>query len=517
MAGRGTESWQLCLEVLTPLHVGSGFTLLRDNDFLLRGDGAPFVVDLNRTLAELAGGDQDLAAVVGQSARLGDVVKVCGEEYGYALPLYGGLDAAKVRGVSEVRGHIKDAFFRPYLPGSSLKGAIRTALLARAMENGSPDYRGLLPTRGDNTRDKFAAQKLTEGVFSPGAPRGKTPNHDLLRALHVGDALFEVGELQLIDVRWMNLMAAGWGWREMGGAKRTLPAWRDANGILGEALPPGTTASFALQVDRFLTDDPLVRRTLGWDTANATLPALASFAALRELLNAHARRRLAAELAFFRAHRVAGAAQACERLLAEMSATPEAAFVRVGWGNGWAGMTGDWLDAATTQAMREKFNLGKRGSEVFPKTRRLVVHGTEPCLPLGWIRLHSPAASQALAAERRRQREAVQTAERLQAEASAREAAEVTARAAAEAALTDEERALRDLRLRLERAAGPDLQPGGPLAGALNLALQAADAWPTEKKRQLADLAEAVWNRIGWGKGAKKAAKQARLATLRGS
>lgn len=472
MAGRGTESWQLCVEVLTPLHVGSGFTLLKDNDFLLRGDGVPFVIDLNRTLAELAGGDQDLTAVVGQSARLGDVVKVCGAEYGYALPLYGGLDPAKVRGVSEVRGHIKDAFFRPYLPGSSLKGAIRTALLARAVQQDAAGLRRLLPGP-EHRQAKFAAQKLTEGVFSPDVPRGKTPNHDLLRALHVGDALFEVGQLHLIDVRWMNLTATGWGWREMGGAKRTLPAWRDANGILGEALPPGTTASFALQVDRFLTDDPLARRILGWGTADATLPALASFAALRELLNAHARRRLDAELAFFRAHRVAGAARACERLLAEMGATPEAAYVRVGWGNGWAGMTGDWMDAATTQAMREKFNLGKRGSEVFPKTRRLVVNGAEPSLPLGWLRLHSSEASRALAAERLRQREDVKKAERLRAEAAPSaaagrpEAGAQTASSAPEAAAA--EHRWENARIKYNKANGTLTAkgPGGAQAHAL--------------------------------------------------
>ncbi len=72
-----------------------------------------------------------------------------------------------------------------------------------------------------------------------------------------------------------------------------------------------------------------------------------------------------------------------------------------------------------------------------------------------------------------------------------------------------------ELRLRLERATGADLQPGGPLASALNLALQNAGSWTTGSRRQLADLAEAVWNRVGWGKGEKKAEKQARLESLR--
>ncbi|MBI5018183.1 MAG: hypothetical protein HZB55_22185 [Deltaproteobacteria bacterium] len=535
MARQGTESWQLCVEVLTPLHVGSGFTLLRDNDFVLR-EGVPFVVDLNRTLSELASGDTDLTAVVGPGARLTDLVRVCGEDYGYPLPLFGGIDADKVRGTTEVRGHLKDAFFRPCLPGSSLKGAIRTAILATAVKQAGANVQTLLPGP-EHTKAQFAAQGLTEGVFSPGAPRGKTPNRDVLRALHIGDALFDVGELQLVDVRWMNLRANGWGWREMGGAKRTLDSWREANGLVSEALPPGVQASFALQVDRFLTSDPLARRTLGWETAAVgILSALTSFTSLRDLLNAYARRRLGAELSFFEVHGVGGAAAECKRLLAEMASTPEAAFVRVGWGNGWAGMTGDWMDAATVQRMRAQYrNLGKTGVPTFPKTRRLVVRGSEPCLPLGWVRLHTPEKSRkrtealrAQAGERRavelRQREDEErraeerrAVERRQREEEVGREEALTRAAAAEAALLPEDRMLRELKTLIDRASPDDKKPGGPLASALNLALQGAADWPADQRHALADLAEAIWNVIGWGKAEKKTDKQSRLAKLRES
>ncbi|MHB8764881.1 MAG: hypothetical protein ACYDA8_11190 [Deferrisomatales bacterium] len=70
------------------------------------------------------------------------------------------------------------------------------------------------------------------------------------------------------------------------------------------------------------------------------------------------------------------------------------------------------------------------------------------------------------------------------------------------------------LAVRLLEAAGQELAARA-LASALNLALQPADAWPASQRRELADLAERVWNRVGWGKGEKKAAKQAKLVRLR--
>ena len=43
--------------------------------------------------------------------------------------------------------------------------------------------------------------------------------------------------------------------------------------------------------------------------------------------------------------------------------------------------------------MRQRYGLGRKGSTIFPKTRRLIVRAGQPSLPFGWVRIFSPAAS----------------------------------------------------------------------------------------------------------------------------
>lgn len=77
---------------------------------------------------------------------------------------------------ARLQGNIKDVHDRPYIPGSSLKGAIRTALAWSKFPHMKPSYK-----RSDMERHKGLAEKIEEGIF------GRDPNHDLLRALKISD------------------------------------------------------------------------------------------------------------------------------------------------------------------------------------------------------------------------------------------------------------------------------------------------------------------------------------------
>lgn len=373
------ETIKLAVEILTPVHVGSGEELHRELDYVEQR-GQVFVVDQNQTFDAIASGNAELDTLLQANSKLNDVVKLAEAYHGYLLP---SLSNAPVP--ERIRACMKDAMFHPYLPGSSIKGAIRTALLAEwlrsipdeAIKRRLPQWR---PEKHKPTQPpKKAAVNVTQYVF------GENPNKDLLRALHVGDANFQTGDLRLADVRWLNVTKTNdkesAKWRNMSN-RRNENSWQDASGIYAEALAPHAIAAMALQWDRFLLSD-LMR----WKAPQHGLKLLPTdFTGLLTKLNTHAASILRQEIEFFQRYRQETIVQRCNTLLQSVQQADNVAYLRLAWGSGWRGMTGDWQDAKNLEKMRKLYNLGKPESETFPKTRRLAVQG-DPCLPLGWIKL----------------------------------------------------------------------------------------------------------------------------------
>src|SRR5690606_18415556 len=93
---------------------------------------------------------------------------------------------------AQVREQVKDAYDRPYLPGSSLKGALRTVLAWSIWRERKlqPDARQL------QRRRAWAASSYEKAIF------GRSPNHDLLRALQVSDSQpLDAAALMIANVR----------------------------------------------------------------------------------------------------------------------------------------------------------------------------------------------------------------------------------------------------------------------------------------------------------------------------
>ena len=246
------QTIKLALEVLTPVHIGSGQELYLNLDYVDKG-GQPFVVDQSSTFEAIASGNAALDTVLQGTANLGDLVQLAQAYHGYPLPPLGG----KVATVPQtLREHIKDAMLRPYVPGSSLKGAIRTALMAewlrrqdvqsyqRKLPREIPDRRDPTKRSLSERRQGFAANDLLKHVF------GANPNRDLLRALHVSDAGFQQADLKLADIRLLNIVK--WGgkeraaWRDMA-SKKSVGKWTDTSSFHVETLVPGSLGSVVLQ------------------------------------------------------------------------------------------------------------------------------------------------------------------------------------------------------------------------------------------------------------------------------
>jgi len=363
------QTIKLGLEILTPTQSGSGEELFKELDFIDRA-GDAFIVDQAQSFNAVATGNLALDTLLVSGSRLSDLVNAAGQDFGYRLPWL----STKQKIPDKFREQVKDAFNRPYLPGTAIKGAIRTALIAEWLRAMQPEhFSHLLPKKnhfGKAPPKNWAASELIQALT------GKLANQDIFRPFKTTDILFNSSDLCLADIRWLNQSS----WRSMT-KKKSFSDWKEADGICAEVLQPGSLALANLQWDGFLLSD------FCWQQSGTVANILPKdFAGLREHLNKHAKYRLGREVEFYQSQGKQQPKDECQRILTQLENDHDAAYLQLSWGSGWRGMTGDWASEEQVKSFREIYNLGKAGNPIFPKTRRLAVSG-EPKLPLGWIRL----------------------------------------------------------------------------------------------------------------------------------
>lgn len=395
-----TVSEQHLVEVLTPVHIGTGFIWYKESgDFLAKG-GELHIIDQNAVFEILINDEnEDLKQLVDLEPSIEDLMEAAGVKLpgkSYILKSFGSGSLPD----KELRPFIKTAFFQPYIPGSSLKGAIRTALFSEQIEQAADSKKQAFNDittahkRGKKP-PKNPSEKMNAQVFSSAAPHPReNSNYDFLRVLHLGDSHFSTQNLMVADVRWFNLTQRGGAWKKSWkdmGSRRNIDQWRDAHGVFTEALMPGSQTQVAIQWDEFLLSEFPQKEVLHWQD----LPDFVGFDKLKVLMNAHALKLLADDIKFFSEYHADEIVAKCKALQKQIEQESDAMFIRLGWGSGWEAMTGDWMTEEEVASVRAAYGnkMGKPGVDIFPKTRRLAVSGGQPCVPFGWIKVYSPAAS----------------------------------------------------------------------------------------------------------------------------
>ena len=360
--------WQVKIETLSPLHIGSGMQLLLDYDVVPHDDqtyrvneGAFFSDKLAQAEAQGANAVQRLLTGRPASELLDDQDYKREHLFRYRMP---GKPFTTTSGAT-VQEQIKDAYDRLYLPGSSLKGALRTILFwgIYVREDRQVDW-----TRLRDRRSR-AAQDLERDVFGPDA------NHDWLRALRVTDS----GPLE----------APGRGLR-----LRTMLVYPTETAespglrIDVESVDPGVAFEGAITVDEYSFRGEAADE-LGWRGKRAWLFRLTALARER------ARERLQDESAFF-LRGPASARRFIADLQARLSGLGEDEFImQIGWGTRWESKTvGSSLlrdDTATFERLLRRYNMTKerrrRPGDPFPKTRTLAPDGAGGLVSMGWVRV----------------------------------------------------------------------------------------------------------------------------------
>src|SRR5574344_1174610 len=175
------------ITTLTPIHVGSGVMLQNNTDFVqqqLDEDNYIGVVD-DRRLMEIIGEkniDKWVASINKKENTKDFIERCCSKNISieeYSKRLIYCPQKLNIQPITTLKEYIHDGLGKAYIPGSSIKGAIRTSILANEVSNIEDINNKIF-----NNKGKPNVKGIEQEVF------GKDPNSDCLRFLHIGDAYF---------------------------------------------------------------------------------------------------------------------------------------------------------------------------------------------------------------------------------------------------------------------------------------------------------------------------------------
>ena len=549
------STWRLDVTPLSPVHVGSGEDVdptgyVLDADALYEFSPSALAVVLDEAdrsrLLGLVDGAQDERALTGvrkflfeQRAGLVAHASRAVRAAPGVRELYeqriGTVAQTETRAINKLE--IERVFSHPdtrapILPGSSLKGAIRTALLDR--ENDGRDLE-----QGEDSR------KLQQRLFSYGGFET-----DPMRLVHVEDAMGSGGRATDDLIADTSIVFAvnrkkrkitnevGREVRsqaEQKGPYQTLEVvsalrWRAFRG--GLRLHAPSTDLHAHQ--------RLPKPSLRWSAAD-----------IAEACNRFYRRSFAREMKALHERDLLDERwhgtmrKLMTEGLGELLDSNRAFLLRVGRHSGAESVTLDGVRSIRIMMQQGEVRQGEEATTWWLASDR--TDASTDLLPFGWVLVEmaegdgDPAPRPGIAelldsfhaesGERKwraevmqrratlRQEQETQTAKRIDAERRRREQeAEEREREAKRATMTDEERELDELRRRLDAVQGEGASrqgQGGELAGRAIEVLKAAREWPEPVRLQAADLVERAFEWIGYPKGKKGRERKQQILDLR--
>ncbi len=358
--------YRVTVETLTPLHIGSGAELIAQFDYVSQGN-ITYILDQDAIYAAELARNGPKANLGQPAAMLINPSQLAEDSPFIRYALKGGTT------IERIQEQIKDVQGQPYLPGSSLKGAIRTSLMSYQTASGT--VLSLEALGKEKGKKEEAAQNWERRIF------GRSPHHDILRALQVSDSAplpLSPSPLELASVRVFETAE-----------KISAP-------IEVEAISKGVVFQTEIQIDELALKEA---DKLDWKDRRFLLMNLVA------IVQQISQRRIAAERDALEQRGLAGAARFYQNLEAFSKRLEgrQAALLQLGWGTGWTGMTiGPFLPRGAQDEIRRRYELGRppkaRGKwepdlgQPFPKSRRLTsipakLGPAQAGVPLGWVAL----------------------------------------------------------------------------------------------------------------------------------
>ena len=362
-----SRNYEVQIEILTPLHVGNGVVLKRDFEFVLQ-NGKTYRLNDSALLQAFWPADakqQEKIALTRPADLLGNTR--LSHDDAYVLYAYNGSPA-----MGEIREQIKDVFGHAYVPGSSLKGGLRTALM-RTMIEGVAQHSLTRADLGRAMRNDYDARAAKEADDMLDRKYGGfDPNHDMFRGLSIADTTpAPKNALTLQRVQMVPKLE-----------------------IDVEALAIGSQLKTSLRLDRYILQTVAAQLGIEKKFANTirNVARAVQFTAetrIRQELTYHIQNNHAQAVHFYY--------EQLQRIQQKKFADNEC-LLQVGFAAGWRAKTllGGLPD---NDPLLEKvigdFYLDKGGKgqgshasgDAFPKARHLAFVGRNPALPMGWVKM----------------------------------------------------------------------------------------------------------------------------------
>ncbi len=341
---------------LTPIHIGDGSRLSKLD--AVWSEKRLWAVDINK-LVQKSGIDANELADAMELGRAFDMERLLREHrvVPAAVADYSLSCPEKPRG--EILTQLKDGFKRTYIPGSSIKGAIRTALLWIRLKDDTilqDNANNLLQNalKDPKAKKEHFAQEIERITF------GKDPNHDFMRSVSISDTSpISLDRLEVQKVGIMNLSPSSYTWKMY---------------LFAEAISEGTTSFFDMNIDKFLLEKEVA------DELGFREPRMAE--EIPKICNSFAKQFIKDEIKFYANCEFKELEMFYQKLL-RVTERRDLFLLHLGWGSGWHGMTVARLFPEYMGEIRSKFKLGRRGIEEFPKTRKIAFCNLKK-YPLGW-------------------------------------------------------------------------------------------------------------------------------------
>lgn len=266
-----------------------------------------------------------------------------------------------------------------YLPGSAIKGALRTGFVssrwsATTIEKLAGSLEGdRLPRRaGEATEQNSGAGQIK--LLAAADSQSVSPAAFKIYLMRVASLdTRQPGKPQLV-------------WKVAG--RGSVPTQRisEATPIFAEMAAPGTTFS-GEWTERTFLENPELTRALGW----RSVPDVGQFT---EAANKYAAAQLELHLRYAEVSGLAGLTQAVRALEEQLNTTrekPLSCLLSLGWGSGFVSKSA-YLDTSSDAYRRilrslPPFSRAIREGVPFPKTRRVVFLSGQPSTLPGWVTL----------------------------------------------------------------------------------------------------------------------------------
>jgi CRISPR-associated protein Csm5 len=353
---------QYHLEVKSPLYIGSGGTY-SEAEYIVK-DQEVWRIEINVLFPQFSQFQQRelIDSLENPNFKLADFLQCNHTPLDRAI-----LYKVRYQGASpsnEIYEFIKTKR-RPYLPGSSLKGAIRTAVLYALLGNRELEELGRILNDRNKRRLKRDVKQLLDRTFS--RQSRKTANYDLLKFLQISDTA-PLANLKIYSVKSLEVTETRtFGWYGRGKAPLEL---------FQECMDVGAKCSGEFH----LTYDSERHRSLNLQDRAQFLEE----SRLLEAIHTFSQDLIQYELGFAAKYHIPFLTRFYEQLARENS--PKTPLLKLGGGAGFLATTVA-LKLKQDPALFEKVRQIKRGKSYrfeFPKTRRIAM-GRE--MPLGWVKL----------------------------------------------------------------------------------------------------------------------------------